>query len=360
MGGQHVLGGSLYSSHIVVLGRHLVFTYPPLSALLFWPFSPLSVHAAQIVWDWVDLAALAALIAVSLGAVRSRSVNGSDWRTSLMLLAPIGLLLWPVRTNLNLGQINVVLVLMIVTDLTIGLSWRGRPVPKGVLVGVAAAIKLTPLVFIPYLALSGQWRAARNAAVTFLGATAVMFAVAPGASWRYFTKDAFDISRVGSTVSLGSQTLHAAIVRAHLPVPSAISYLVVIGVLCGGVALAATAYRRSSPMLGVLVCAGTGLLVSPISWQHHYVWIVPALIWLTVGTDRPARGEWWALGGALPFVLIPPFRPAGIGMIWYVRENDYVIVTLLFLALIGAMLWVRRRAVAPGIDVQTRFQHVSS
>lgn len=360
MGGQHVLGGGLYSSHIVVLGRHLVFTYPPLSAVVFWPFSPLSVHASQIVWDGVDLVALAALIAVSLAAARSRPVNGSDWRTSLMLLAPVGLLLWPVRTNLNLGQINIVLVLMIVTDLTIGFSWRGRPVPKGVLVGVAAAIKLTPLVFIPYLALSGQWRAARNAALAFVVATGAMFAVAPGASWLYFTKDAFDISRVGSTVSLGSQTLHAAIVRAHLPMPSAIGDLIVIGVLCGGIVLAGAAHRRSSPMLGVLVCAGTGLLVSPISWQHHYVWIVPALIWLTVGTDRPARGEWWALAGALTFVLIPPFKPAGTGIIWYVRENDYVVVTLLFLALIGTMLWVRRRAVAPGIGVQSRFQHVSS
>ena len=231
--------------------------------MLFWPFSFLSVHTAQIVWDEIDLAALTALIAVSLAAARSRPLSGSDWRTSLIFLAPVGFLLWPVRTNLNLGQINIVLVLMIVTDLTIGVSWRGRPVPKGVMVGVAAAVKLTPLVFIPYLALCGQWRAARNAALTFVVATAAMFAVAPGACWPYFTKDAFDISRVGSTVSLGSQTLHAAIVRSHLPVPSAISDLVVIGVLCGGIVLAASAYRRSSPMLGVLVCAGTGLSSPP-------------------------------------------------------------------------------------------------
>ena len=79
---------------------------------------------------------------------------------------------------------------------------------------------------------------------------------------------------------------------------------------------------------------------------------MPALIWLTVGSDRPAKGEWWALAGALAFVLIPPFKPTGSGMIWFVRENVYVIVTLLFLALIGTMLWARRRAVAAGIGVQ--------
>ena len=159
--------------------------------------------------------------------------------------------------------------------------------------------------------------------------------VAPRPSWLYFTKDAFAISRVGNSEGLSNQTLHAAIVRAHLSVSSGILDLFAVGVLCGGIALAAVAYRRSSAMLGVLVCAATGLLVSPISWIHHFVWIVPALVWLTVGTDRPAKGEWWALAGALAFVVIPPFRPGGTGMIWFLRRNAYVIITLAFLALVG-------------------------
>ena len=287
--------------------------------------------------------ALTALIAVSLAAARSRSVMRTDWRTALILLAPVGFLLWPVRSDLNLGQINIVLVLMIVTDLTVGVSWRSRRLPKGLLVGLAAAIKLTPLVFIPYLALSGQWRAARNSAVTFLVATGAMFAVAPGASCLYFTKDAFDISRVGNAQGLGNQTLHAAIVRAHLSVPLLVVDLLGVAVLCGGIALAAVAHRKSSAILGVLVCAATGLLVSPISWLHHFVWIVPALVWLTVGTDRPAKGEWWALGGALAFIVIPPIRSGGAGMIWYLRDNAYVIMMLVFLTLVGGMLLVRNR-----------------
>jgi len=360
MGGQHVLDGRLYSSHITALGRHLVFTYPPVSTVLFWPFSFLSVHAGQILWDGIDLVALTALIAVSLAAARSRSVIGSDLRTALILLAPVGFLLWPLRSNLNLGQINVVLVLMIVTDLCMGISWRGRHMPKGVLVGVAAAVKLTPLVFIPYLVLSGQWRAARNCTMTFLVATGAMFAVAPGPSWLYFTRDAFAISRVGNTEGLSNQTLHAAIVRAHLSVPSGLVDLFAVAVLCGGIALAAVAHRRSSAMLGVLVCAATGLLVSPISWIHHYVWIVPALVWLTVGTDRPAKGEWWALAGALAFVVIPPFRPGGTGMIWYLRENAYVIITLAFLALVGRMLWVRSHPPVVGNAVRRPRRHLVS
>jgi alpha-1,2-mannosyltransferase len=359
MGGQHVLGSGLYSAEITVLGQRLLFTYPPLAAILFWPLSHLSVVTGQTIWDAVDLVALTALIAVSMAAARSRSVVRSDWRTALVLLAPIGFLLYPVRYNLALGQINVVLVLMIVADLTVGVSWRGRDLPRGVLVGMAAAIKLTPLIFIPYLLASRQWRPARNATLTFMLATGAVFAVSPRASWLYFTKDAFNVTRVGNVDRLDNQTLHAAIARAHLPMPPALSDLISLIVLCAGIAVAAVAYRRSSSMLGILVCAATGLLLSPISWLHHYVWIVPALSWLILGTDRPAKGEYWAAAGALPFIMIP--RLSGdSGLLWYVRGNVYVITTLAFIGLAGAMLYIRSRTPAntenhwPGAAAQAR------
>jgi alpha-1,2-mannosyltransferase len=341
-GGQHVLRGDLYSSEIKVLGQHLAFTYPPLAALLFSPFSLLSAHAAQILWDVVDIIALITLIAVSLAAARRRPLARSDWQLALLLAAPIGFFLWPVRYNLNLGQINVVLTLLIVTDLTIGWSWRAKKMPTGVLVGLAAAIKLTPLVFIAYLLASRQWKAARNALLSFVGATLVLFAVAPTASWVYFSKDAFAVNRIGNDQGIANQTLLAALHRTHVPLPSALTDLILSIVVCGGVALAAVAYKRSSAMLAVLVCAATGLLVSPISWAHHYVWIVPALVWLVCGEDRPAKGGWWAVAGTVCFFLIPPFH-AGRGVAWYLREDIYVMAALAFLGLVAGMLMTRRR-----------------
>jgi len=347
MGGQHVLGGDLYSAEITVLGQHLLFTYPPLAAILFWPASRFSVFAGQTMWDAIDLVALTALIAVSIAAAQSRRVVRSDWRTALVLLAPIGLFLFPVVYNLILGQINVVLVLMIVADLTMGVSWRGRDLPKGVLVGVAAAIKLTPLIFIPYLVASRQWRPARNATLAFVLATGTMFAVSPRASWLYFTKDAFDVGRVGNVDRIDNQTLQAAIARTHLSIPPALFDLISLIVLCVGIAVAAVAYRRSSSMLAILVCAATGLLLSPISWFHHYVWIVPGLIWLVSGTDRPAKGECWAMAGALAFIVDPPHvGSSGTGALWYLRGNVYVITTLAFIGLAGAMLYIRSRTSA--------------
>jgi len=347
MGGQHVLGSGLYASTLTVGVRHLPFTYPPVAALLFWPFSLLSTHTGRLVWDAIDVAALTALIAVSIAAARGRNVQASDWRAGLLLLFPLGFLLFPVRQNLEFGQINVLLVLMIVADLAVGVSWRGKKVPTGVLTGLAAALKLTPLVFVPYLLATRQWRAARNMATTFVVATGALFVIAPGASWLYFTKDVFEVKRVGSTSLVIDQTLRAAIDRAGVSPSHVLSDLITVAVVCGGIALAVRAYRQSSQVLGVLVCAGTGLLVSPVSWVHHYVWIVPALVWLVTGIDRPAKGAYWAAGVALVFMVMPPDPTGHAGALWYIRENAYVISTVALLGLTAAMLWFRSRTPVP-------------
>jgi alpha-1,2-mannosyltransferase len=304
------------------------------------------VYTGQIVWDLLDLSSLVTLIAVSIAAARGRAIVSSDWRAALIALAPLCFLLFPVRSTLALGQINLVLVLMIVTDLTLGVSCRGRRLPTGLLVGLAAAVKLTPLIFIPFLLAARQWRAARTALCSFAVATAGAFVINPSASWLYFTNDAFDTKRVGNVDKIGNQTLHAAVVRAHLPLTSLGAEVAIAVVLCAGVATAAAAYRHSSALLGTLVCAATGLLVSPISWLHHYVWVVPALVWLLVGADRPAKGEWWALAGASAFVVIPPITAGGTGLLWYLRDDAYVVTTLLFISLVAVMLVVRSRRAA--------------
>jgi len=207
------------------------------------------------------------------------------------------------------------------------------------LVGLAAAIKLTPLVFIPYLVVTRQWRAARNAAMTFTVVTATMFAVAPRASWLYFSKDALDVKRVGNAADIGNQSLREAFVRAHLSLSPAVFDVVALMVLCVGLVIASAAYRRSSPMLGLLVCAATGLLISPISWTHHYVWVVPVLIWLVVGSDRPARGERWAVVAAVVFIVIQPGVAGEPGVVGYLRDDAYTVATLAFVGLVGLRLF---------------------
>jgi alpha-1,2-mannosyltransferase len=345
MGGLHVLGSGLYSSSLhAPTGNLLLFTYTPLAAILFSPFSYLPTGVGQAVWDVINVVALTALIAVSSAAARRRPLVRSDWHLALIALTPTGLLLWPVRYDLWLGQMNIVLALMILTDLTIGVSWRGRRPPRGVLVGIAAAIKLTPLVFILFLLITRQWRAARNAALTFTAATGAMMAVAPRSSWNYFTKYVFDVRRIGNSSSVNNQTISAALVRAGFVQSHLVLDLTVVTVLCAGVTLAAVAFQRSSEFLGVLLCAATGLLVSPISWEHHYVWCVPLLFWLVLGKDRPRRGVMWAAIAGIVFMVMPPSLSGGHNVIGYMRENAYVLATIALLILGGAMLWTRARA----------------
>ena len=346
MGGQHVLGASLYSSHVMEGGRSLLFTYTPVAALLFSPLSHLSRSAGQLVWDLVNIVVLATLIAVSSAAVRQKQLARSDWQLALLLLAPIGLLWWPVRYGFDLGQINVLLTLMIIADLTMHLSWRGRTLPRGVLVGVAAAIKLTPLIFVPFLLLTRQWRPAKNAVLSFFVVTLTMVALAPSSSWNYFTRYAFDVSRIGSTSIADNQTVSAALMRTGLHPSHTVVDVVVVSLCCAGLALAVVAYRGSSRFLGILVCGATGLMVSPISWQHHYVWSVPLVVWLLFGVDRPKQGAVWAALATIFFLLKPPIGPVvhEPNLIAYMWDNAYVLATVAFMALVSLMLWTRHRA----------------
>jgi alpha-1,2-mannosyltransferase len=351
-GGAHLLSPALYTSQLHLLGRTLPFLYPPFAALLFWPFSHVSVDGVQMIWNVVNAMCLFGVLALSIAGARGRKPASSDWRLALMLSLPV-MVLWPVRSDFALGQINLFLVLIIVADLTCTLSFRGHRLPRGVLVGVAAAIKLTPLVFIPYLALSRQRREACHAALTFLGCTAAMFAVTPRNSWIFWTKYADDTKRLADPTLWGNQAIHGAIARLGVvPSPSVVT-LVSGLVLVAGVFLAAVAYRRSSAFLGLLVSAVTGLIISPISWSHHYVWILPVLAWLTLAPDRPRFGRWWALGAVILYVQIPlwasSIAPQHSGIGWYLKSDSYVLSAIAFLALVAIMLW-HRSSIAPQPD----------
>src|ERR1019366_1200410 len=134
------------------------------------------------------------------------------------------------------------------------------------------------------------------------------------------------------------------------------SLLIVLVLLVGIIGLwaAVWAYRSSSPLLGVLLCAVTGLLVSPITWAHHLVWIVPILLWLALAHDRPAFGRIWATLAAVWFWVGPIWRiPHGHGVeihdsfVQLMIGNSYTIALLVFLAGMIIMLALRRSAAVP-------------
>lgn len=312
LGGRYVFTSHLYS--IVLPNTSLLFTYPPFAALLFAPsqraFS--SVEPVQIVWTMVNVAALVGLLVLSLHVVRLDLPRRSVWRIALALSLP-ALLLNPVLVTVGFGQVNLVVVLLVMWDL---LSERrvGRwQAPMGIATGLAAAVKLTPLLFVPFLLLTRRFRAALTCVGTFVACELVTFVVSPASSTSYWTKALFNPGRAGDLSIVDNQNLSAALDRLHHSiVPNAVLLPVLVVAAAAGLWLAALAYRRSSPMLGVLICAGTGLLVSPVSWVHHMVWVVPAILWLALADDRPRWGRPIAVGTAVLFWSAPiwwvPYR----------------------------------------------------
>lgn len=304
MGGAHVLGPHLYDTRLPHSG--LLFTYPPFAALPFAPLSLLPATAAQLVWAALNNGFLVGLTAVSIRAVRPGLPRRSVVCVSSVASLPF-MVLDPVLVNFQLGQVNLLIALLVMADLT-GARRIGRlEVPEGLLTGIAAAIKLTPLVFIPYLLLAGKRRAAAVVAGTFVVCETLAAAVTPSSAWAYWTKYVLDSARAGGLIYISDQNLRSVLERFHhaASVPGSVLWPVTVLVGVGGVVLAAFAHRRSSPMLGILVCATTGLVVSPITWAHHLVWVVPALVWLAAAEDRPARGRTYAAAVAVLFWAAP-------------------------------------------------------
>ncbi len=348
MGGRNLVDGRLY---LVGLPNppHLPFTYPPFAALVFAPLSALPENWAQVIWAVINMLALFSLVLLSLRAALPALGRHRLIQWSLVLMGP-AYIMEPVRLTLSFGQVNIVLAAMVLGDLTVRWQFGKWTLPRGLLIGIAASIKLVPLVFVPYLFVTRQTRAAWVALGTFAVCSLLTATTDPAASWSYFTKYAADAKRVGGVFYISNQSLRAVADRLdHRVVSTGLITVASVGVVIGGIALAVWAFRSSSPFLGALVCASTGLLASPITWAHHLVWVVPILIWLACAPDRPRGGPIWAAAGAALFSWAPIWKvPSGGNKElaehgWQLLEgNAYFVATVAFMVGVAVMLWLRR------------------
>ncbi len=343
LGGQHAATNDLFSVTLAKDG--LGFTYPPFSALLFAPIAHAPLGLAEVAFSLFNLASIFALIAVCLRAVCKEFDRRTILWWALVLLVPV-VMLDPVRQTFLLGQVNIILALMVVADMTLDL-----PIPRGILVGLAAAIKVTPIILIPYLFLTRQGRAGMRATATFCAAALLAAAVNFSTSWAYWTHYIRDPQRAGMLSWIGNQGVLGALERMlghSVSTPTTIA--IVLTVSAVGLAVAAAAYRRSSPLLGFLVVEAAESLASPVSWSHHFIWVVLLIAWLALAPDRPRYGEWLALGVTVLFWAAPPWwAPDGPGIIfagrgWLIPLSDCYV--LLFIGLVvGAGVRVVRAPV---------------
>jgi alpha-1,2-mannosyltransferase len=248
----------------------LPFTYPPAAALLF---VPLAALPAGLAWGIVSTASVVSLAVVSgICAGRSRAA---------VLLTVFGLALEPVWKTLFLGQINLILLALVVVDVL------ARPRWSGVLVGIAAAVKLTPLIFVAHLFVVGRWRDGLRALGTFVALQVLMFALVPGDAVNYWTHAAFDPDRVGGVHWIFNQSLNGLFHRAAHDAPWSTKAALLVAALLAVPAgwLVWRLHRRGEDLAALLVTAFLGLLASPVSWSHHWVWAVP-LVALLVSKRR--------------------------------------------------------------------------
>ncbi len=359
LGGRYVFTPHLYS--IDLPNTSLLFTYPPFAALLFAPWERMfgTVDVVQTLWTLGNLAVLVGLLVVSLRLVKPDLSRNASWRVALALSLP-ALLLNPVLVTVGFGQVNLVVVLLVVWDLLTERRIGRWQAPLGVATGLAAAVKLTPLLFVPYLILTRRSRGALRCVLTFVACELVTFVVSPASSVAYWTRALFRPGRAGELSAVTNQNLSAALERInHGAVPNAVLLPLLLAVTVAGLWLATVAHRRSSPLLGVLVCAGTCLLVSPISWAHHMVWVVPALLWLALAPDRPRWGRMLAAGAAVLFWCAPiwwvPYKNTSdlhLNAWQLVAGNSFFLAMVVFLVGVAVLVLraVRRPAARPAVD----------
>lgn len=364
-GGEQVrLGRTLYDARYE---NFLPFTYPPVAALVFAPLSMLGFSHLKMLMTGATVAGLVGTAAIAWRATGRRQVL--EVLGAACLVTAVGLWLEPVQQTLKFGQINVVLMVLVLGDLCRPDGARG----KGAGVGLATGIKLTPGIFVLHLLLTRRFREATAAVATFAGTVLVGVVVLPDDSRRYWLDHLFaDSTRVGSVGYVGNQSLHGALARAADSVDAVDPWwvLAAVVVLAAGMWAAAHLHDTGDELAGILLCALTGLLVSPISWSHHWVWVVPALVLVLDRAARatgPVRRAWAGVAGATVFAFAAWFfrlDPGDVkwlphGLVWLDTHEplptggENVVQTvlgdlyvLLGLGVLGAVLWRARAALA--------------
>jgi alpha-1,2-mannosyltransferase len=262
----------------------LRFTYPPFAALLFVPLHWLPGVLLQALVTGATVLALPVTCYLALRLPPVPEWIRRDQAIPLALaFSAAAIWLEPERTNLKYGQINVLLVLLVLADLVrIEQRWTeggrtGRT--RGVLIGIAAGIKLTPALFAVYLLATRRYRAAATAGAAFAVTVAAAFALVPGDAAQYWDLSFLNPAHVGRIQNVANQSLLGALARVlHTLAVGSVWLPAAAAVGVAGIALAARAGRSGQAAQAFALCAVTSLLVSPISWSHHWVLAVPALL----------------------------------------------------------------------------------
>lgn len=314
-------GGRIYDYRVP--GTTYGFTYPPFAAVVMLPMALLPLPVAIAGSLLLNLAALALIVRLLAGRFWQRF----GWYGCALGACALALF-EPLRDTFSFGQVNLLLLALVLFDGWLLATKRERRAGWGI--GLAAAIKLTPALFIVLLLLAGRRRAAAVATAVAVGATGLAAWVAPEASRFYWTEAMWDTTRVGRLDYVSNQSLQGILARlGELDRAAwAVLVLLVLGVWAVRSRRAAAAgdWQAAFALTGLTAC-----LVSPITWVHHLVWLLPALaVLVRAGHPRVAGALYAVLCTSVVWLW---FHDAS-GVDGFLGSNTYAWITL------GLLLWL--------------------
>ncbi|MQY24665.1 glycosyltransferase 87 family protein [Nocardia aurantia] len=300
-------GRDLYGPLPLSGGLGLPFTYPPPAALFFVPLALMPLWLAGPATVLVSVLCLGLTLWVVLDVLELAPDRVTRWALVIGGAGLLGLT-EPVRQTYNFGQVNLVLMTAIALDVLV----RRPAWPRGMLIGIAIAVKLTPAGFLLYFLVRRDWRSMLTTVVSALVTVGIGVALFPHESGEYWSRVIRDTGRIGPPAFAGNQSLKGMVFRLGLGEQAATRLWLTLAVVT--VALAAVVMwrllRTAHPTgleqaTALLVNALAVLLVSPVSWSHHWVWVAPAvpmvLVWLRRAGFTRAR---LATAGAIALMFL--------------------------------------------------------
>ncbi|WP_246571132.1 phosphatase PAP2 family protein [Streptomyces tauricus] len=309
------VNGSLYDS--------TRFTGTPFGGLVLKPLTKAAEQALGWGWTFGTL-----LLVVALGLVAARALPQPVSRRTALLAAPVAISLLmlslPVRNTLYLGQTSIIPVLLVLLGC---FAVRGERT-SGVLIGLAAALQPTVLLFAPLLWFTGRRRAAVSSALTFAALTALAWAAMPHDSYTYWVHHLAGVGLGRPADDLANQSLHGALLRLGVEGPLEIGLFLVLGTAVAVVGLRrAVRYARDGQLLlAVAVTGCVAVAVSPTTWQHQLLWVLLALVG-RVGKKAGDRYV-WPVAVVLVMTLPAKMMLPNMASLYPLRDNVVLIAAL--------------------------------
>jgi alpha-1,2-mannosyltransferase len=339
--GRAVLEGGHELYRFTSANVDLPFTYPPFAAILTPWLAWLPPLADVLIWTAAEMAAIGWLTAVAFRPLLARTGPGRPYL--LAALAAAATWLNPVRDVIKFGQVDLFLVVMVVADLTLA-----RPRwPRGLLIGLAAAVKLTPALFIPYLWLTGRRKAAYVATAAFAGAELLAQAVIPYGSWDYWTRAATASDRLGSNAGASNQSIRGILLRLHTDahLTTALWLVLALTVLALGMRRAVRVHAAGDELAAAVLVGLLSFALSPVSWIHHLCWVLLAIAIVADDLTDPRRVRWAAYLTVF-FVLRLPWYGSTLALHHGVLYPAHLLQDAFGLAAIGLLFWLPTRGLS--------------